>query len=284
MVSLGATPRPVKGILGYDVGCPMKIAVVTVAYSSTACIDSLAQPGAIGPGVRLECHLFRHSAQPAIVEACARFAANAGTVSYPCEGNRGVSRSWNDGILAAWQRGADAVIVANDDIAFAAGDLEKLAACAIAHRDRYIISCAGFHAGHNRRLPSIGYSCFAINPVAIERLGCFDENIFPAYCEDQDYARRAGLAGLHEENCAATELTHLGSASIRSDPALHRQNSLTHLRNIAYYRQKWGGDGGRETYAWPFNNPRLGIYINPRNRGRPYGPAYDRRDHDIVKL
>jgi hypothetical protein len=120
--------------------------------------------------------------------------------------------------------------------------------------------------------------------VALEKLGCFDENIFPAYCEDQDYAYRAQLAGLQEENCADTNLTHAGSASIRSSPLLLAQNALTQGRNMGYYRQKWGGMAGAETFRVPFNNPRLSIRIAPENREWPYGPAYDRRDRHIVRM
>lgn len=232
----------------------------------------------------LECELFLHSRQPGVEQGCAEIAGSS-WVHYRGYGvNRGVSASWNEGILAAQGRGADVIIAVNDDVAFAPGDIEKIAARAVAYRGSYIISCAGTHLGYGRRMPSMGYSCFAINPVAIEKLGCFDENIFPAYCEDQDYAYRAQLAGLQEENCADTNLTHAGSASIRSSPLLLAQNALTQGRNMGYYRQKWGGMGGAETFRAPFNNPRLSIRIAPEKREWPYGPAYDRRDRHIVRV
>lgn len=261
----------------------MKIAVVTLCYSSTACIQSLS---AVREGTchDLECDLFLHSRQPAVEQACAEFAGRPG-IHYRAYGvNRGVSASWNEGIMAAQARGADAIIMANDDIAFAPGDLDKLASRAVACRGSYIVSCAGMHLRFGRRLPSVGYSCFAINPIALETLGCFDENIFPAYCEDQDYAYRAQLAGLQEENCANTELTHAGSSSIRSNALLLAQNAVTQGKNVAYYRQKWGGLAGAETFRSPFNNPRLGIRIPPESRQWPYGPVYDRRDRDIVRV
>ena len=261
----------------------MKITIVVICYSSIACIQSL---GALRKDMRqeVECELFLHSRQPAAEQGCAEFASCPG-VHYRDYGvNRGVSVSWNEGILAAQARGAEVIIVVNDDIAFAAGDIEKIAARAVAHRDSYIISCAGTHLVYGRRLPSMGYSCFAINPVALEKLGCFDENIFPAYCEDQDYAYRAQLAGMHEQNCADTNLTHMGSASIRSSPLLLGQNAITQGKNLAYYRQKWGGMAGAETFRVPFNNPRLSIRIAPENRGSPYGPAYDRHDRHIVRV
>src|SRR5271155_5564454 len=239
----------------------MKIAVVTVAYSSSACASSVIDTASANHHT-IECHLFLHSRYPELTESCNRVAQDSAVVYYPYGCNRGVSKSWNEGMLASYARQADVVIIANDDIGFTAGDIEKLAERAAACRDRYIISCAGFHQRFNRRQPSVGYSCFAINPIAIEKLGCFDENIFPAYCEDQDFARRAGLSGLHEENCPDTKLVHLGSNTVLSDPVLGRQNLVTHRLNRAYYRRKWGGDGGNETYNYPFNNPRLTYYVS----------------------
>jgi len=262
----------------------MKIAVVTIAYSSTACPTSVLETSRSADRHTVECHLFLHSRYPQIAQACTRIAQSPLVVYHPHGVNRGVSKSWNEGMLVAYHAHADVVIIANDDIAFTPGDLGKLAEKAAAFRDRYIISCAGFHQRLNRRQPSVGYSCFAINPIAIEKLGCFDENIFPAYCEDQDYARRARLSGLHEENCPDTNLTHAGSNSVLFDNVLGRQNALTHRLNREYYRRKWGGDGDHETYSFPFNDPRLNFYIAPRSRQNPYGPAYDRRDHNIVKM
>jgi GT2 family glycosyltransferase len=261
----------------------MKIVVVTICYSSIACIHSLSAEMK-NSRHEVECVLYLHSRRPDVERVCAEFAGDE-RVQYHAWGvNRGVSTSWNEGILTAQSRGADVTIVANDDIAFAPGDVDKLSAHATAHRSRYIISCAGTHLGFGRRVPSMGYSCFAINPVAIEKLGCFDENLFPAYCEDQDYAYRAGLAGLQEENCADTALTHQGSASLSSDRQLLYQNAVTQQKNMLYYRQKWGGFAGAEVYQVPFNNPRLSIRIAPETRERPYGPNYDRQDRHIVRV
>jgi hypothetical protein len=53
---------------------------------------------------------------------------------------------------------------------------------------------------------------------------------------------------------------------------------------MEYYRRKWGGDGGHELFNYPFNNPRLSYQIPARSRQTPYGPTYDRRDHDIVRM
>jgi GT2 family glycosyltransferase len=259
----------------------MKVSLIVAAYNSPR-LESLFD-SARSKLHHTEFRLFLHSRNPTIMAASESLAIRHGVVSYPYGVNRGLSRSWNEGILAAYQAGADVVLVVNDDTSFSEGDLDRIAERAARHRDRYIVSVAGFHTFHNRRVPSFGYSCFAINPVALETIGCFDENFFPAYCEDQDYARRAGLAGLREENCPDTMVRHEGSWAIRSDPALRAQNLRTQSQNLNYYRRKWGGLGGSETFEHPFNDPELGLFIAPADRHAPYGSGHDRTDHEIVK-
>jgi GT2 family glycosyltransferase len=261
----------------------MNVALVTVAYNSASAIQRL-----VGTAIRSEAnvavHLFLHSQHSETMAACMTLA-KLPSVTYHAYGcNRGLSKSWNEGILSGYDAGADVVLVVNDDIYFSLGDVEKIAGKALQNRDRYIISCAGFHRRLNRSLPSHGYSCFAINPIALERIGCFDENFFPCYCEDQDYAYRAKLAGLHEENCADTEVFHGGSDTIYSNPGLSIQNSATQIKNVLYYMRKWGGPAGNEQFASPFGNPHLDFRIAPEHRNTPYGPLYDRTDQDIVKL
>lgn len=261
----------------------MRVAIVTIAYGSAEAVEGLLAT-ARSTRHRVTGHLFLHSREPAVEAACARLAAQPGVRLYGYGTNRGVSRSWNEGVLAAYDDGADVVVVANDDLTFGEGDLDRLVERAAACRDRYIVTCAGYHLGYRRPLPSLGYACFAINPVAVERLGCFDENFFPAYCEDQDYARRAALAGLREENCPGTMIRHGGSATIFRNQALRQQNVLTHSRNAAYYCAKWGGPPHGERWRAPFGNPAYDYRIAPERRHAPYGQPYDRADHAIVRL
>ena len=123
-----------------------------------------------------------------------------------------------------------------------------------------------------------------MNPIAVETIGCFDENFFPAYCEDQDYARRAALAGLSEENCADTAVLHGGSSAIFANQELALQNRITQSRNIAYYVRKWGGDAGHEEFDSAVRQPGFGLRIAPEERAEPYGPAYDRTDRNLVAV
>jgi glycosyltransferase involved in cell wall biosynthesis len=261
----------------------MNIALVTIAYNCGQGIRTLVE-SAIQCEHDVRVQVFLHSQHPATMAACLGLAdlPHVAHHAYGC--NRGLSKSWNEGILNAYGSGADIVLVANDDIYFSPGDVDKIARKALENRDRYIISCAGFHRRFDRRLPSHGYSCFAINPIAIERIGCFDENFFPCYCEDQDYAYRARLAGLQEENCSDTMIYHGGSDTIYGSPELSAQNRVTQGRNMQYYLRKWGGLGDRERFSQPFDSPTFGYRIAAECRHSPYGPVHDRADRDVVRF
>lgn len=254
----------------------MRVELVTVAYNSGSDLEGLLQ-SARSATHRVGIHLFLHSNHAATAAACERAAQDSRVTYRPFRVNRGLSRSWNDGIIEGFEAGAEIVVVANDDIAFGPGDLDRLVGVASRDRSAYIVTCAGPHQVNRRWLPSHGYACFAINRIALELLGCFDENFFPAYCEDQDYARRALLAGLHEENCADSQVIHRGSASIGRDAELAAANAYTHQRNLEYYRRKWGGDAGAETFSNPFADCTVGLRISPEARHAPYG-GYNRKD------
>jgi GT2 family glycosyltransferase len=257
----------------------MKVEVVVIAYNQPAWIAKLFET-AVSACHDLEFLLFLHSRDPATASQCERIAKRSDVVFHLHGVNRGLSVTWNDGVLGAYENGADAVIVANDDVYFSPGDIDRIAARAAEHPESYIITCAGYHHRLDRILPSHGYSCFAINPVALQRIGCFDENFFPAYCEDQDYCRRAALACLQEENCPDTMVHHGGSCAIYSSPQLRVRNAVSQSLNRAYYFRKWGGDAGSEAFTAPFDQAAFGIRIPPSRRHSPYGTGFDRADRE----
>ena len=261
----------------------LRVGLVVAAYNQCVRTERLVESaGASKCDVAV--HLFLHSQDATTASVCESLARRGEVRYYPYGENRGVSRSWNDGILTAFEDGAEVVVVANDDVVPAPGDLDRLAEKAVRCPDCYLVTCAGPHERHGCVLPSHGYSFFAINPIALETIGCFDENFFPAYCEDQDYARRAAIAGLSEENCADTMVLHNGSSAIFASHELMVQNAITQAHNIAYYRRKWGGEAGSERFNTPFGNPELGIRIAPEDRAAPYGPGYDRTDRHLVAV
>jgi GT2 family glycosyltransferase len=95
--------------------------------------------------------------------------------------NLGCAGSWNLGIKLRpfspyW-------FVASDDVVFAPGALEKFAAeCS---PDRLTISEEWPH-----------WQFFGLGENLVQEIGLFDENLFPANFEDDDYQRRCEVAGV----------------------------------------------------------------------------------------
>jgi hypothetical protein len=151
--------------------------------------------------------------------------------------NLGVATSWNLGMKATPQ--APWWLIVNHDLTFGPGDLARM--------------------GHmvNPRAAALyfmfGMASFAITRHTLNAVGMFDESFINGYDEDLDYAHRCDLAGLKRVETGFTG-THVGSATIMSDPALRSWNGLSHGANDAYYARKWGGpkEGG-ETFDMPFN-------------------------------
>lgn len=258
----------------------MKINIVTTAYNSVTYLDKLIRTSQLDADKHdITLSIFLHSKERKTVEVIEQAIREKYPIIYFAYGeNRGLAKSWNDGMLHGYHNlHSDVVIIANDDIYFSPGDVDKIAQKAVVCRGNYMISVAGHHDYLEEDRPSHGYSCFAINPIALETIGCFDHNCHPAYGEDLDHHRRATLAGLVEENCSDTNVIHEGSCAIRHDAILSLANMTTQQRNIIYLRIKWNSDNHLGGYAVPFNNPEFNLKITPEERHCPY-PGYNRVD------
>jgi len=151
--------------------------------------------------------------------------------------NLGVAASWNLGMKATPR--APWWLISNHDLEFGPGDLETLDNCVDPRSDTHYFM--------------LGMAAFALTGYTLSKVGYFDENFHPAYDEDLDWDRRAKLVG-----CERIEVgfsgTHVGSATIHSDPSLRAQNGRTHSANDIYYARKWGGPKqGGERFSTPFN-------------------------------
>ena len=153
--------------------------------------------------------------------------------------NLGVAGSWNHAITT--HAHLDWWAIANADTEFAPGDLERLAAEMAKGGSRWV--------GMNGDWRLMGLSF-----EAVERVGLFDGNYFPIYCEDADYERRCSLAGVPWYFIDGGA-THVGSAAINSDIRYARANARTYPANLAYYQRKWGGGHrGGERFTTPFDS------------------------------
>lgn len=172
--------------------------------------------------------------------------------------NAGVAGAWNEIIKlfpASWW------LIVNNDIAFAPGDLAKMAEFVQAQLDtpRWHDKPADMIYGNH------GASWFAITAHGVATAGLFDENIYPAYLEDCDMSRRFDLLGLRRCDVPDVHAKHgddefSGSCTIMSDVDARAMNALTHGRNFDYYRAKWGGNNEQETFPTPFNDPNWPVW------------------------
>lgn len=182
--------------------------------------------------------------------------------------NMGVSRLWNEGIVIALQNKAEHIIIINDDMDISLSDFEA----AINHSCKtngYVTFCSGFNKTLDSYTISHGYSFFVLNKVAIDTVGFFDQNFWPAYYEDNDYDYRCRLSGLKPEFCE-TKSTHIGSNSLRVDAKLRSTHNNTFRLNGEYYVRKWGGGPNRETYKSPFNRKDIPLKIEWNDAFSPY--------------
>lgn len=125
--------------------------------------------------------------------------------------------------------------IANADTRFGPGDLAALDAA---------MGQAGW-------VGVIDWRVFGLSFETVERVGTFDENFHPAYCEDADYEYRCTLAGVPWGFIRGTS-THVGSVTIQEGRYAQR-NAVTYPANRAYYRAKWGGElRGGESFTTPF--------------------------------
>ena len=104
----------------------------------------------------------------------------------------------------------------------------------------------------------MNHSCLVRKKSAFDKVGYYDVNFYPAYFEDNDYARRCDLLGVKYGTVESAVFYHFWSRSIH-EGGLKQLNDRRFTHNRAYYAHKWGGLVGKETYDLPFGNGELKI-------------------------
>jgi GT2 family glycosyltransferase len=143
------------------------------------------------------------------------------TTYLPMPTNLGVAASWNLGIKLFPLH--DRWTFASNDMWFEPGQLAKLAQANPAH----LTLIKDFPHWHT----------FTIGEEVVQRVGLFDEAIYPAFFEDIDYQRRC--------NFHRVPITHLNirtghdnSSTINSDTRYRFLNSTTWKNNRQYFDMK----------------------------------------------
>jgi GT2 family glycosyltransferase len=106
-------------------------------------------------------------------------------------------------------------------VVFTSGALEKLAT---ASRDEVTLTGDAPH-----------WQACALGDEAVNDIGLFDESLFPAYFEDNDYMRRAEFVGVNIRKLDI-DLYHDNSSTIKA--GYQSKNDKTFFANQRHYQSK----------------------------------------------
>lgn len=151
--------------------------------------------------------------------------------------NLGVAKSWNLLMEFAEKQGATHVLMLNDDIYLGKTEIQIQSVLQVWKNMAFINSYQQ-------------WSAYILTVQAWKEFGKFDENIFPAYFEDNDAHYRMKLLDM---NMVYTE--KLNPAIFRNSMTIEKDASLNEnfLKNRSYYIKKWGGAPDKEKFLVPFN-------------------------------
>ena len=160
--------------------------------------------------------------------------------------NLGVAASWNLGIKLLPHH--DRWFFASNDMFYMPGALEKLSE---ARRQDVTLSDM-FPFWHT----------FALGEEVVRRVGLFDEALYPAYFEDNDYERRAKHLGV-DIRSVSIPTGHDNSSTIGADRELREKNAVSYQSNAIYYSNKMA----QQNYcqgAWSLKRRRDNAWDSPR--------------------
>jgi hypothetical protein len=155
--------------------------------------------------------------------------------------NLGVARSWNVGAREVLERGLDYLVILSASMLFGPKLHTTWVEQMERHPDADVIECDG----HSWHLIALHRRCF-------EAVGLYDPAFYPAYFESIDFGRRLRLVGMETgwPNCWVNAMS-MGYA------LHHEAIECPAPPLLDYYRQKWGGDKGEETFVLPFGDRPL---------------------------
>ena len=177
----------------------------------------------------------------ALVKMSHDFVQNIKVVHMPA--NIGVAGAWN--LVIKCYMNAPYWVIVNDDIMFNPGCLAEI-------DKAFEDSEVGMVHPNTGDFDLGTWDCFAIHENTVKQFGLFDENTYPAYCEDADYIMRMAkrnvkkVIGLnnrfrHGHGEAADYYNENGgSQTKKSDPQLRKILDDANQINFTYLNKKWG--------------------------------------------
>ena len=155
-------------------------------------------------------------------------------------GNIGVSSAWN--LIIKSFLNAPYWVICNDDIAFGYGFLKEMKEAAESNKE------VGIVHGRPGDFDIGSWDLFLIKDWVINEYGLFDENFYPAYCEDTDYILRIRKKHLERVLELKSDYYHGfskdyyegGSQTSITEPDLRQKLEQINYMNFEYMTEKWG--------------------------------------------
>ena len=259
----------------------MKIGIVTLVYAEYPTDLFASVVGKTQHDVHwyIHCHSSDPELEARLIAFCATVSANL-TLH---RANRGVARSWNDGILEAFTDERELTLVINDDIEFIPGGLDEFV--------RFLQGYNGIGLGFLHGVEAAGarqgdivkqdFACFAFGWRAFQAVGAFDENFFPAYSEDTDYITRVQKAQVPFVVDDRVLVQHARNKTTRVSPEVRGIISAAKKANEDYFEVKWGNKPTLDLYDRPFN--AFPLKIEWERRHQPYGEGFDKPELAVLE-
>lgn len=160
--------------------------------------------------------------------------------------NLGVAGAWN--LIIKSYMMEEYWVISNDDVSFEPGLLEEMHTQMTANPQLGMIhpNKGDFEIG--------AYDLFAIRDIIVQTFGLFDENTYPAYCEDADYIMRLKHRPIQKLVGTKHGYKHghgnsndyynenAGSQTKKSSPELRAHLDKVNEINFEYLNTKWGTD------------------------------------------
>lgn len=171
-------------------------------------------------------------------------------------GNIGCAGAWNL-VIKSFLTSPYWVIV-NHDVCFGSGLLKEMVTRAEEDEVGMV------HGDPGDRGDGM-YDLFLIKDWVVEKVGLFDENLYPAYDEDLDYNIRLSKIPLKKVLKLDTPFLHgekdyatSGSQTWREDESLRpKLHKAMVINESEYMMEKWGTSWPTSPYPYPFNNPKF---------------------------
>lgn len=247
---------------GYREAAPLAIKNIGIVLITYSMVPNLLV-NSINSKHSCEWFVFHHGS-PQLTESIKNLFSGMEANLYFYNENRGLSKSWNEGISLASRSGKDVIMVMNDDVEFIKGGFDLWVDYILGNKDSGLVFVTGEEPQDDETVicRSQDFACFAFGSKAAELVGAFDEHFTPAYYEDFDYYYRVHLAGVKISIDSRVLCRHRRSSTQKNDLDLREKLPEFFETNRQYFIKKWGdSQPGSGCYLNPFNDKKLDGYI-----------------------